>query len=213
MYPELMFFTKPSTKKTYERRRSLENSFIQRNRETYNVNIEEYDPKMPVLMSSSIAEKEAEFQWSHQELECAWCLEKRLLQVCSRCQRVSYCSEECQTHSWKSHRSVCKALKNAVDDKFTKLLSKMKNIKSIVKATKSQLKKSAKFTLVKGSKSKTSSEEVLNVIKSPSIKKSFVMLRNISSEEWMTPTMNSESTTEEYFRLSNFSDNVFEENM
>jgi len=32
------------------------------------------------------------------------------LKVCSRCKTINYCSKECQTKDWKSHRELCKSI-------------------------------------------------------------------------------------------------------
>lgn len=37
------------------------------------------------------------------------------LKKCSRCQMAKYCSKECQTSDWKSHKLVCKRIKKGAD--------------------------------------------------------------------------------------------------
>lgn len=41
---------------------------------------------------------------------CTQCQKKdNPLQACSGCQRVTYCSVECQKLDWKAHRPACKS--------------------------------------------------------------------------------------------------------
>ncbi len=54
-------------------------------------------PKNPVLEKSTLANLSC----------CAVCLKSRVPFVCSRCEQVAYCSEDCQASHWRFHKAVC----------------------------------------------------------------------------------------------------------
>lgn len=43
--------------------------------------------------------------------ECVVCHNKEHLQMCSRCQKIRYCSVDCQKKDWLEHKKICSALK------------------------------------------------------------------------------------------------------
>ena len=43
------------------------------------------------------------------EHACAACGKTGAKKCCSRCKRVWYCSKDCQTAAWKTHKLVCKS--------------------------------------------------------------------------------------------------------
>ena len=47
--------------------------------------------------------------------ECSICKSNGKTRFCSRCETISYCSQECQRIDWPSHKSICLVLKVQVD--------------------------------------------------------------------------------------------------
>ena len=47
--------------------------------------------------------------------ECSICKFNGKTMLCSRCETISYCSQECQRIDWSSHKSICLVLKVQVD--------------------------------------------------------------------------------------------------
>ena len=59
---------------------------------------------------------QSRYQTKFQKYICAYCGNKcqpvGVKKFCSACDRVCYCSKECQMSHWKQHKRVCKAIQN-----------------------------------------------------------------------------------------------------